>query len=277
MGTVFLVVCLVGIAYAVIRIGAAAVREDLTPEPEKPPARAPEQEAAPAFPRPALFFIKPTTPLVVDGRLCRTDGSFGGVVNLEPGEHKVETPTHRVSCNLARDAMQVIDFSSGEPEFIDPTVGILMVRTLLRRAPPQAIMTAEELAGSPTPAEALRAAESSVDLLEATLGAREPRIFAEQNLTELEQAYAEWREHGAVEAYVDALRLHYIPDSQMAKQVPYFTRYAERVVAQVRESPPLATTEARRYLKYLAQDLVDTGDPGLATQGRALDGLLRGS
>src|SRR5688572_11978269 len=151
MTTVFLIACLAGVAYLVIRLGVAQVKEDIAPDP--PPPRA------------SLYFIKPATPLVIDGRLCRTDGEFGGVIDLAPGEHRVETPSHTATCTLKEGALQVIDFSSGEPEFLDPTVGALMVKALLRKAPAEAVLTADDLAASPTPAEALRAAEASLEVI----------------------------------------------------------------------------------------------------------------
>jgi hypothetical protein len=223
-----------------------------------------EAKALRPWPRPSLYFVNPATPLVVDGRLCRTDGAFCGVVNLEPGEHKIETPTHTTACALAPESMQVIDFSSGEPELIDPTVANLMVRTLLRRAPREALVTAGELAASPTPAEALRAA------------AKPGRIFGDQDLEVLDQAFAAWQAGGAVDGYLESLRLHHIADEHITRQSSYFARFAERLVAHIAAAPKLTSTEAVRELRVLAQALQHTRDETLAKHGRTLAARLGG-
>jgi hypothetical protein len=220
-----------------------------------------EAKALRPWPRPSLYFVNPATPLVVDGRLCRTDGAFCGVVNLEPGEHKVETPAYTTACALPPESMQVIDFSSGEPVLLDPTVANLMVRTLLRRAPREALVTAGELAASPTPAEALRAAKPA-------------RIFADEDLEVLDQAFAAWQTGGPVDSYVESLRLHRIPDEHMTRQASYFARFAERLVAHLGADAKLEATDAGPELRRLADALRDSRDGILVNHGRALASKL---
>ena len=114
-----------------------------------------EAKALRPWPRPSLFFIAPPRPLLVNGRALPFEGKFSGLVNLPPGDVRFQTSLYSAGCTLPAESMQVVDFGSGKPEFVEPMLGEMLVRTHLRRAPRDALVTHGELEELPTSEERL--------------------------------------------------------------------------------------------------------------------------
>lgn len=235
-----------------------------------------QAQALRPWPRPSLYFIDAPSPLVVNGRAFPFQGKLGGLVNLPPGEIQIETASHSAGCTLPADSMQVIDFSSGKPDFVDPTLGAMLVRAYLRRAPREALVSYADFSALPTAEEALRTAQSAIDVMQAALSGAPVRKFEDKDLETYERAFERYRveKSGGLPGYVEALRAHYVVDSAMAEQADYFERYAERVAAHLKAAPELTQTEALTYLRYLAEDLGDTGVEALKARGESLGALL---
>ena len=100
------------------------------------------------------------------------------------------------------------------------------------------------------------------------------RVFGDADFAWLRATYgacAGARESSAtVQRYIDALRWHYILDSEMGVQATYFGRLGHELCEHVRARPELLATGAATYLDYFAVDLVDADEPETIEAGEKL-------
>jgi hypothetical protein len=81
-------------------------------------------------------------------------------------------------------------------------------------------------------------------------------------------------EEQTIAEYVEILRRHYIQDREMAQQADYFIRYTAELQLQVEALPRITASQAMTHLRYLSEDLQDTGVSALAALGRKLSAAL---
>jgi hypothetical protein len=60
----------------------------------------------------------------------------------------------------------------------------------------------------------------------------------------------------------------------MARQSDYFIRYTTELLTHIETLPRLTASQAMTHLRYLSEDLQDTGVGALATLGRKLSAAL---
>lgn len=100
------------------------------------------------------------------------------------------------------------------------------------------------------------------------------RVFGDPDFAWLRATFLECAgarvDSTALQRYVDALRWHYVQDSEMGVQAPYFARLGHELCEHVGTRPQLLATGAARYLDYFAVDLVDANRPETIEAGHAL-------
>lgn len=128
------------------------------------------------------------------------------------------------------------------------------------------------MSGSMQDAGALRPWPLPVVAADPAEGTR--RVFSDADFAWLRATFAACAgaraDSTAVQRYVDALRWHYILDSEMGAQAPYFARLGHELCEHVRARPQLLATGAATYLDYFAVDLVDADKPETIDAGREL-------
>ena len=128
------------------------------------------------------------------------------------------------------------------------------------------------MSGSMQDAGALRPWPLPVPAADPAEGTR--RVFSDADFAWLRATFVACGgarpDSAAVQRYVDALRWHYILDSEMGVQAPYFARLGHELCEHVRSRPQLLATGAATYLDYFAVDLVDADKPETIDAGHQL-------
>ncbi len=100
------------------------------------------------------------------------------------------------------------------------------------------------------------------------------RVFGDADFAWLRATFADSSgaraDSTTLQRYIDALRWHYILDSEMGVQAPYFARLGRELCEHVQARPELLGTGAATYLDYFAVDLVDADKPETIAAGQEL-------
>lgn len=196
----------------------------------------------------------------------RYKGSFRGYFDVPPGTHTVVGRTNSgkehamtVVVHPGWATVKRLDLDDGWRE--DDAETELHYRHLA-------------MSGSMQDAGALRPWPLPVPAADPAEGTR--RVFSDADFTWLRATFDACArtptraDSAAVQRYVDALRWHYILDSEMGAQAPYFARLGHELCEQVRSRPQLLATGAATYLDYFAVDLVDADKPETIDAGHQL-------
>ena len=225
-----------------------------------------------------VFFQGAPQQVVIDGRTVPSTASraFFGVTGLAPGRHQLQVGDFDVQLELGLDSRPLLGCSVKGVEVLEPQMAGMLIKVLMMHAPKEALWPLAAL----TPIEQhLTNAQDNLAHIAAVLagGESKSRSFGDADLEHLRRAFARlqerYDEHNLRE-YAEALRHHYILDREMARQADYFGRYGAEVLQHVEALPRLTASQAMTHLRYLGEDLQDTGVAALATLGRKLVAAL---
>lgn len=214
-----------------------------------------QSKALRPWPLTSIYVCNAPKDLLLNGVPVRCSSDFLGITNLKPGLYVLESGNFRAQFELPVESMQVIDFSGGKPDLINPRMADPMLRIYLGRAPKEALIRAEDMGMPP---------------------AGDPK-FGDGDLNVLDEMYRGYKNapgDSTLARYIEVLRRNYVVDTEMAKQSEYYCRYADAIIRHVKETPALKTSPARTYFNYLAEDMQDTGVAAAAAKGKELGALL---
>ena len=189
-------------------------------------------------------------------------GSFRGYFDVPPGAHtvvaRVAGKEHATTVVVLPGWATVKRFDGGSDGWGDDDAGTEQEYRHLALS--GSMQEAGALRPWPVPAPAAAPAKT--------------RLFGGADFAWLRATFAESRgapaDSMAVQRYVDALRWHYILDSEMGVQAAYFGRFGRELADHVRARPELLGTAAATYLDYFAVDLVDADQPETIEAGGEL-------
>lgn len=229
------------------------------------------------WPGACLFFEGAPERVWIEGRVVppAAPRGFFGATGIPPGERRVILGEAELQLTLPMDCVALISCAGGEPQLLEPRLGAAMIRVQMMRAREGALIAFDAL----TPAaHHAQSAQDNLELLtEALGGGGGGRRFGAADLDALRRGFAALQagpSEATLGAYVQVLRRCYVIDREMAAQADFFARYAAEVLAQVGAMPVLKQTAAMTYLRYLAEDLQDTGVESLGALGRRLTAAL---
>lgn len=229
------------------------------------------------WPGASLFFEGAPERVWIEGRVVPSSAprGFFGVTGVPPGDRRVVVGAAELSLTLPLDCIALISCTGSEPELRDPRLGTAMIRVQMMRARREALLPFDAL----TPAaHHAQSAQDNLDLLTQALGGGGgERRFGAADLDALRRGFAALQaspSEATLGVYVQVLRRCYVIDREMAAQAEFFARYAAEVLTQVSAMPVLKQTAAMTYLRYLAEDLQDTGVESLGALGRRLAAAL---
>ncbi len=239
------------------------------------------------WPLASVFFQDAPEQVAIDGHPVPTEATraFFGVTGLAPGAHQIRLGEASVDLRLPDEARVLLSCGSGGAEVQDGQSGTMLIKVLMMHAPREALWPLSALVhvAPLLPPPGFTPDDLAAPILPPPVATPEPaptsgpRQFTDADLEQLRATFArlqsEYDEH-TITAYVEALRRHYIQDREMAAQADYFTRYTTELHLQVEALPRLTASQAMTHLRYLSEDLQDTGVSALATLGRKLSAAL---
>lgn len=240
------------------------------------------------WPLASVFFQGAPEQVTIDGQAVPAEATraFFGVTGLAPGAHELRLGDTAVPLRLPEAARVLLSCRPGGAEVQDGQSGTMLIKVLMMHAPREAlwplaaIAPAAPQAATPdaqpfTPTTPITPITPITTDPEPTPSG--PPSFSDADLEQLRASFArlqaEYAEHTIAE-YVETLRRHYIQDHEMARQADYFTRYTTELHLHVESLPRLTASQAMTHLRYLSEDLQDTGVATLATLGRKLSAAL---
>lgn len=229
------------------------------------------------WPLASLFFEDAPEHVSIDDRPVPASAPrrFFGVTGLAPGEHRLRVGDLEATFTLPVDCRALLSCANGQLDAQDPRLATPMIRLGMLRAPRAALLTVADLA----PPHHDHALADDLAALQAALGEKTANTrFGDGELALLRGRFAALQRDFAgptLTAYVEVLRRCYVIDREMAAQSEFFAAYAAEVLREVVALPRLTQTHAMTYLRYLAEDLQDTGVPALGQLGQRLGAALR--
>lgn len=233
------------------------------------------------WPLASVFFQGAPQQVEIDGHPVPADATraFFGVTGLAPGAHQLRLGDASLALKLPDEARILLSCGPGGAEVQDDKTGTMLIKVLMMHAPREALWPLSALVPNLV-APVLTLVPPVVTPAvtpEPAPAASGPRRFGDVDLEQLRATFtrlqAEYDEH-TIAKYVDTLRSHYIQDREMAAQAEYFTRYTSELQLQVEALPRITASQAMTHLRYLSEDLQDTGVSALATLGRKLAAAL---
>lgn len=226
------------------------------------------------WPLASLFFQSAPEHVTIDGAPVPAEATraFFGVTGLAPGEHRLRLGDADLSLQLPGAARLLLICGPAGPEVQDGPTSTMLIRVLMMHAPREALWPLAAFAANPP--EPLQPSPAAPAPEPVPAG---PIRFGDADLEQLRAAFsrlqADYAEDTIAE-YVETLRRHDIQDREMAVQAEYFTRYTVELHQQVEALPRITASQAMTHLRYLSEDLQDTGVAALATLGRKLSAAL---
>lgn len=242
------------------------------------------------WPLASVFFQGAPERVTIDGHEVPAEATraFFGVTGLPPGAHQLRLGEALVPLKLPEAARVLLSCGPGGAEVQDGQPATMLIKVLMMHAPREALWPLGAIApaqadiGTPAPAASPEptpepiAAPIIASPVPAPTASGTPQ-FLDADLEHLRATFArlqsDYADHTIAE-YVEVLRRHYIQDHEMAKQADYFTRYTTELHVQVEALPRITASQAMTHLRYLSEDLQDTGVSALATLGRKLSAAL---
>lgn len=234
------------------------------------------------WPLASVFFQGAPESVTIDGHAVPTEATrvFFGVTGLAPGAHQVRLGDATVALKLPESARVLLSCGPGGAEVQDGHPGTMLIKVLMMHAPREALwplsaMVPELAAPITEPIAEPPASSAPPATPESTPGG--PPRFNDADLEHLRATFTRLQseyEEQTIAEYVEILRRHYIQDREMAQQADYFIRYTAELQLQVEALPRITASQAMTHLRYLSEDLQDTGVSALAALGRKLSAAL---
>lgn len=237
------------------------------------------------WPLASVFFQGAPEQVTIDGHPVPAEATraFFGVTGLPPGAHELRLGNISVPLNLPEAARVLLGCGPGGAEIQDGPSATMLIKVLMMHAAREALWPLSAIAPpqptpqptpEPTPEPLIAAAAPSPAPEPAPGG---PPQFTDADLEHVRATFsrlqAVYDEH-TIGEYVETVRRHYIQDREMARQSDYFIRYTTELLTHVETLPRLTASQAMTHLRYLSEDLQDTGVGALATLGRKLSAAL---
>lgn len=236
------------------------------------------------WPLASVFFQGAPEQVAIDGHTVPAEATraFFGVTGLAPGDHRLRLGDLTMPLKLREAARVLLTCRPGGAEIQDGQSGTMLIKVLMMHAPREALWPLSAIAPTLAPTASAAAVDAPSAAPAAPAPTPEPAPagpprFTDADLEQLRATFSrlqsEYDEHTIAE-YVETLRRHYIQDREMAQQADYFTRYTTELHLQVEALPRITASQAMTHLRYLSEDLQDTGVTALATLGRKLSAAL---
>lgn len=101
-----------------------------------------QQGALRPWPLASIYLLGAADNVWIDRKHVSNGAPFLGITNLTPGKHLVQVgPTCSIELELRPTAMQLVDVSAGRAQLLDATMGNLMVRTMMMKAPANTLVS----------------------------------------------------------------------------------------------------------------------------------------
>ena len=226
------------------------------------------------WPLASVFLQGAPEQVEIDGNPVPAEATraFFGVTGLAAGAHQVRLGDVTVALKLPAEARVLLSCGPGGAEVQDGKTAAMLIKVLMMHAPREALWPLSALVPSPPPPIV-----TPVVTPDPGPQASGPRRFSDADLEQLRATFARLQsnyDEPTITEYVEILRNHYIQDREMAAQSDYFIRYTGEVLLQVEALPRITASQAMTHLRYLSEDLQDTGVSALATLGRKLSAAL---
>ncbi len=226
------------------------------------------------WPLASVFIQGAPEQVAIDGNPVPAEATraFFGVTGFAAGAHQVRLGDATVALKLPAEGRVLLSCGLGGAEVQDGKTATMLIKVLMMHAPREALWPLSALVPIPSPPVV-----TPVVTPDPAPQASGPRSFNDADLEQLRATFARLQsnyDEPTITEYVEILRAHYIQDREMAAQSDYFIRYTGELQLQVEALPRITASQAMTHLRYLSEDLQDTGVSALATLGRKLSAAL---